>query len=219
LLLLFISTTTSAFAKESEATAEPGDEVPDSETKASEEAREAYRKQFIWFEGLEDVEHHGAMVTDWSNVYVGKQKYRLEPEEFYRKVGRPDLAEEYESRWRRRLAGATMYGVGALGVVFGSVWWIERGINDGNMTAPALITVGSAAALLAGRYIAPHNIHPVTASEAQDLADDHNGRLKQDLGLPPSDSALPRTSAQPLKLDFGVGAAPGGVAGVLTIEF
>jgi hypothetical protein len=199
-------------------------EVTESETTSTEEAREAYAKQVIWFQNMVGVNQYGNVVSSWSTVYKGKYRQRLEPEDFYREVGRPDLAEAYASNSSQASWSSALATIGLLGTIGGGSWWLAEGISssygaDSDTTLPIVITAGSAAMMVAGFVIMPDKVHPVSSSEALEMADEHNKKLKKELGLAHDYSPLPRGENQALKYNFGIGATPEGAAGVLRIEF
>lgn len=208
----------------SQSAAEAVSETVEAETEASEEARERYAKEFIWFQDMVGVNQHGSVVSSWSSAYQGKYKKHLDAAEFYRAVGRADLAEEYEANSDKVVAGAALGTVGALGMAGGGLWWVvaatgpdtEGGVPSG---VPAALTLVSGVAMIGGFSSIPEKVHPIPPSEARELADKHNKKLKEELGLSKDYSPMPRASRNSIKYNFGLGAAPGGAAGVLRVEF
>ncbi|WP_168210780.1 hypothetical protein [Persicimonas caeni] len=204
--------------------AEAVGETVESEAEADEEAREQYAKQFIWFQDMIGVNQYGAVVSSWSNAYQGKYRKLLGPEEFYREVGRPDLAAEYSSNSSKMGWGIAMTTVGIVGATVGGSWLLVEGISsnydaDADTTTPLLVTVGSTLLAIGGYVVMPDKLHPIEPSEARELADKHNQKLKEELGLSKDYSPMPQASRNSIKYNFGFGAAPGGAAGVLRVEF
>jgi hypothetical protein len=199
-------------------------EVTESETKSSDEAREEYAKRVVWFQSMIGVNQYGNVVSSWSNAYKGKYRERLEPEEFYREVGRPDLAKEYASNTNQAAWAGLIGTVGFLSALGGGTWWMVEGLSgsyddSADTTLPMVITLSGVGMMITGVIIAPDEIHPVSSSEALEMADKHNQKLKKELGLAKDYSPLPRADNQSLKYNFGIGATPGGAAGVLRVEF
>ncbi len=199
-------------------------QVTQSNTRALKKAREEYAKRFVWFQDMVGVNQYGGIVAHWSNAYQGKYRKVLSSEEFYRAVDRPDLAEQYASNHSQQVWAGTMMSVGLLGVIGGGTWWLVEGIDssydaNASTTVPMIVTGASAALMIGGIVISPSKVQPVTPSEARELADKHNQKLKHKLGLPEDYSPFPQPSGESMKLNFGIGAAPGGAAGVLRLEF
>jgi hypothetical protein len=162
-----------------------------------------YRRELIWFETI-GVVHPGtgAILETWSAPYKGVHGDPLDGPEFYRLVGRDDLAARYKRRKGVRLGliiGGIAVGVAGLGVM---LWGTENVETDKckerdeddeclayeeNWT-PIYVGLGMAlagcAAGITGPFIRPH---PVDAHEAFRLANAYNQRLKERLGLTDED--------------------------------
>ncbi|HEX8113750.1 MAG TPA: hypothetical protein VF516_38725 [Kofleriaceae bacterium] len=136
-------------------------------------------------------------------VRQGDLNLELEPEEFYAKVGRPDLGEAYASR-RKLMLGSYI----AAGVVLVAGTALAFGLNqhkdcptnlqdptyfmcaDSNLNADQNKIITSTAALgvstvglFVGLWYQLH-LHPISENEAKSLADVYNQRLRRELGLP-----------------------------------
>lgn len=136
-----------------------------------------------------------SVTTRWT-VHQGDLDQQLEPEEFYAKVGRPDLGEEYASR-RKLMIGGYVVGSAALaiGIVVAfssrtdcSVDQPDFSSCEHNNTQNFLTAylVGSSLGLIGlsvGFWYQFHP-HPITENEAKGLADVYNQRLRRELGLP-----------------------------------
>jgi len=203
-------------------------------------ALEQYEQRHIGFDELVAVSTRTGMVmSQWAVPYEGKYKKPLEGEAFYQKVGREDLVTAYQEKMSTKtaigvLGGAAIVGGGILSVVsltgprqdcsvlssdFSACMERNRQRFNENMTT-ALVGLGIAGAgvglLTATLYINPH---PVTPSEARELADAYNQKLKVELGL--SDEGAPaQNPAHPViqaRLTPAVG--PGGAGLVLSGTF
>jgi len=106
--------------------------------------------------------------------------------EFYRTIGRKDLAEAHESLSSKKTGLLVGGGVTtALGVGLSFVGLLGGGL-DGEMPQVA-IGVGGAAAILVGAagivWGASVDPHPVSESEAHKLGEAHNDKLAQEMGV------------------------------------
>ncbi len=155
----------------------------------------------------------------------------VDPTDFYDKVGRPDLATEFE---RRSTARTVFMGSS---VVVGSVVPYILAVA-GSSIDPICFTVctpdqqrrqrtANTMYILAGASIITGLVgfvstlfwsaHPVGVDERRALADEHNAALKKKLGLPSDDSA--QRERTPVRLRLGGAPTDGGAVGVLTVEF
>ena len=133
-------------------------------------------------------------------VYQGDLNEELAPEEFYKKVGRPDLIEAYHHRRNLKVAGFVTAGVGTAVLVGLLVHGLTMdscasqrdqpfdACVDSRVSAstliPPLIAFGVA---FTGTVIAIHygsDPHPIAENDAKALADAYNQRLRRELGLP-----------------------------------
>lgn len=199
-------------------------EVTESQTQSAEEAREAYDRQFIWFHEMFGVNQYGAVVATWSQVYQGKYRAELEPEEFYIEVGRPDLADEYSSNTKRATWSGVLTTLGVLSSVGGGSWWltnaIRGGSDEGHSTSlPKALTIGGVVAMIVGPILGPGQLHPVEPSEARELADEYNKKLQEELGISSGYSPLPEESRRRMDFNFGIGVTPEGASGVINVDF
>lgn len=106
--------------------------------------------------------------------------------EFYKIVGRNDLAAEHESLRSKRTGLLVGGGVtAALGVGLSFVSLLGGGL-DGEMPQVA-IGIGGAAAIVAGAagiiWGASVDPHPVSESESRELGDSHNQKIAADMGV------------------------------------
>ena len=184
---------------------EPGVEGLDSLTpEAKVEFEEKYLtigdQLNLWVSG------YTARLTQSHIVYQGKYRRVMPEEDFFREVGRDDLAETYEQR--RGGAVAVMVGAVALGI--GSAIYAVAGIRQPrpcnlDVTDPAFADkcvihadqgdyssiwiggagVGIAALIGAGGFALYNNRHPVEADEMRRLADRYNVSLIRKLGGTP----------------------------------
>lgn len=137
-------------------------------------------------------QYGGSVHREWFAVH-GELDQRLDPEEFYRLVDRPDLVEAYEHRHNIMVGGLV---VGAAAVVGGAIAYFEMRPDplapdyaDQNNTAvltfSALLGVGAIGFGVATWYhLHPH---PISENEAKQLAEQHNQALRRTLGLPVAD--------------------------------
>jgi len=117
--------------------------------------------------------------------YRGVAKTRLEPDAFYRLVGRNDLVEQY--RRRRTTMLGTMWGgaVVALGSALVGLASLESDSEKvARLQTGALVglCVGLSAAAI-GSYLQT-SLEPISDSEARKIAEQYNQRLRRSLGLP-----------------------------------
>jgi hypothetical protein len=159
-----------------------------------------FRRQALRFGNTVVVTATGSVVSvsrRWS-VHQGDLDQELEPEEFYAKVGRPDLGEVYASHRRLMIGGYTVSiaaivvgGALAIGLrqdcVVGQPFDEFQRCEDSNtQTFTTALIAGTSVGLVAlgvGLWYQWH-LHPITENEAKGLADVYNQRLRRDLGLP-----------------------------------
>lgn len=184
-------------------------------------AQEEYNKMFIWA----PVNKYGVLLSSRS-MYQGKYKKVLRPSQFYHEVGRPDLAQELASNQAQRTAGFLISGVGYLGLIGSVPWWFFEGAvsfsdnRNAHYIGPALLSGASIAAVIVGIVIMPNQIQPITQSEALELADQYNQRLKKDLGLDGDHSAIFDDDApNAMKVSYGLSPTWEGVSGVIRVDF
>ena len=189
------------------------------------DSQEDYEQRFIGFDDYGAIDPRTGVLHKVTEPYEGKYKKPLEPAEFYRLVGRDDLAQEYVSRDTRR---KTLIGAGAV-VALGSLVAARVVALDsqpapcrvgdfstfsacasrqsdqarsGVITAAAIGVGGglvSAALIFAGVLTNPN---PVDAVQMRALADRYNSRLKQQLGFQLTPLATPETAGLALGLRF-----------------
>jgi hypothetical protein len=168
---------------------------------------EQYEQQYIGFDELVAVNmNSGTVVAQRTVPYEGKFKKPLQGDTFYKKVGREDLVRAYQDKMGVKTAvaivgGAAAVGGGILSVVslnglfargedcdfFSYDYNACKARNEQRQDASTawflaglgISTVGLSTAVVALAI----NPHPVTPSEARELADGYNKKLKSDLGL------------------------------------
>ena len=162
-------------------------------------ADEQYDQHYIGFDDFAFADPDTGLVQRLTLPYEGKYKVPLEGAAFYRKVGREDLAHEYELRSRRRIGMMVLGGLvvagGAIGSIavasqsgpdcaLGSAGFGQCVVDSGNagrarISEAAAIGIGAGLAggalLLAGALLDPN---PVSAPEMRRLADLYNQKLK-----------------------------------------
>ncbi|MFP2928553.1 hypothetical protein ACLESO_25835 [Pyxidicoccus sp. 3LG] len=151
-------------------------------------------------------------VRRWAVPYEGKYKKPLEGDAFYQKMGRADLVEAYAGRMRMKTVLGVIGGAAAVGG--GIVIWkgltadredcdinspgfsacVRDNIDQGNNgLVTSLIGTGILSAgvgLIVGAVqLTPH---PISTSEARELADTYNKQLRAELGLTNEPSPDPR---------------------------
>jgi len=155
-------------------------------------AKTEFDQGFIWFDDFIVVNGYGGTVGHGAIAYQGVAKRVLDGEEFYRAVGRDDLAEGYQTRRNTKIGVAIAGGAIAIGGFvyafnhddcgdFDSPTWSE--CEDGNLNTTLLgIGVSTAGMAVAGiAFLIPS--HPASLSERRQLAIDHNARLRGELHL------------------------------------
>jgi hypothetical protein len=160
------------------------------------DAAERYEREYIGFEELVAVgTQTGVVVSRYSVPFEGKYRKPLEGNAFYRKLGRQDLADAYSGKMGLKW-GLGIAGIGAAvgGVAFGLTGGLGScGIDSSwdqfeacRSSAMSKFYLGAGVAI-AGAGLTTLafllNPHPVTPSEARELADGYNEQLRSDLGL------------------------------------
>lgn len=162
----------------------------------TKKARAEYDRLFIDFDLWMAVSGSGAVST-WAEPHQGKYRKPLPGAEFYRAVGREDLAKSYENRRNTKILvtvlgtavclGGLIYALQGAGTVDYSAYNADQlqAANDGKLTTGlVLMTIGGLVAPLPWLF----SSHPVDAPEARRLADEYNQRLKARLGLAQEES-------------------------------
>jgi hypothetical protein len=135
----------------------------------------------------------------WADPYLGDPSHTLEMADFYRRVGRPDLAERYQSAVTLR---AVLIGIGVVVLL--------AGVLDGALAfnAYSLFIDGSGAGFIIGGAVMDPN--PISAAQARDLAAQYDGgRLSNRMRPAEPHPGLPlaRLSLRPLQVEHGRGLA------------
>ncbi|MGZ3425590.1 MAG: hypothetical protein ACXVCV_03025 [Polyangia bacterium] len=161
--------------------------------------------------------HSGAIVNAWSKPVEGKYRKPLPYDEFYAKVGRPDLADRYRTRRNVKIglgvtgALALIGGFVAIGAQFksnsdafsncvdGNVFHgsgancMDTGSgSDGYVAGGILLGVGFAGILAA--IVTP--AQPAQPYEAREMADQYNKKLRDELGLDRAPAAKPAAAPE-----------------------
>lgn len=136
--------------------------------------------------------------SQWQ-VFCGRVDQELGALEFYRAIGRPDLAHAYQ---RRRALMVGGFVAGELAFVAAAVLYVKGHLDlsscnslqgqsyahcaemHTSMLSPMLITAGSGMAAMAFSVYFYRNPHPIDENDAKSLADAYNQRLRRELGLP-----------------------------------
>ncbi|HYQ00705.1 MAG TPA: hypothetical protein VER96_18630 [Polyangiaceae bacterium] len=124
--------------------------------------------------------------TDTWDAYQGRARLKLGLLEFYDAVDRPDL----RSKALNHYILQTSFGVVGFGLVLGGGIYEYVHLNREPSSAPAggWIMMGAGLACLVTAYII--GPRPIPADEAVALANQHNARIRVELGLPqPIDGA------------------------------
>jgi hypothetical protein len=165
---------------------------PDGNEEDPARAERAFRLAALRFAARYDVDAiNGKLIVNraWV-VFRGDPGSPVEPSEFYRKVGRDDLARSYTRRRGLKIASYALGGI-ALAATF-ALWAFsvhgsdsDRPDEQPDVLLPLLLAGGvSAAAITTGIYL-ERNPHPIDELDARQLADRYNQRLRWVLGLPP----------------------------------
>ncbi len=158
--------------------------------------QDAYAARFLWFEGDPKGEKPEG---DMGHVLRGTRKRPLEGSALYLALGRKDLAERYGARSLGKVAA----GLGGLVAVVGggALYWVsstspcvkaqyshpnaepdaclQRSWPD--LTVPSIGLAAVGVGLVAFGLAFPS--HPVDGAEAKALLDEHNRKLKTELGF------------------------------------
>ena len=175
-----------------------------------EKADLLFQRQAIRFGATYDLSvNHGTgtLSRRWV-TFQGDLDQDLPPEDFYRALGRPDLAKEYAHRHDLAVGGMVAFGIATVvtGVLFvksamadeqtctpgdfatftACVQGNEKAHDDARSTYLPAAGIGVGvmfATFLYGAWYAYH-LHPITESEAKTLAEQYNQNLRHNLGLP-----------------------------------
>lgn len=144
-------------------------------------AAEQYSKQVLWY-GTHLMPEPGTVAVDDSFNLVfqgtGGARRAIGWGEFYRLVGRPELARKYRTRLRLSY-GAVAAGLVSLGVV--------AAIDDWDVLWP-VAAVSSVAVV--GGAMGVGRANPASRSETLEMIDEHNTKLRVRLGIAHRDGAL-----------------------------
>jgi hypothetical protein len=127
----------------------------------------------------------------WWRPTRGKFREATSYDDFFRALGRPDLAERHS---RRRLIAGTLLWGGLLAELAGVVLFF-KGFDDDGFATQARVGVGLLAGGFAARAVGATVQHPaISEEEAADMVAAYNQRLRVHLGL----RELSLARAQPL---------------------
>jgi hypothetical protein len=194
---------------------------------------EEYEKRILWFEDYVGINQRGTVVASWTQPFQGKYKKPLGWSEFYSLVERPDLALSY-STWMATKYSLMFGGFAAtIGGVLLPLLWTSGGEeycgkvgSNGSCryysytekTRPGLIpgiAIGSVG-LVATIWSLFINPQPIMPSEARELADEHNKKLKRELGATHDSGSSPgHVRSKAPKVALGLAPLSGG--GMLAI--
>lgn len=131
----------------------------------------------------------GASSEKWGDGYpnapfVGTVQRPLTEAEFFRTVGRPDLADRYGFRYRGGIAIAVSGSLAVVGGMAVAIWDSPQQLNYraatiGGLTATSLGLV----AFAVGLFYASNPL-PISKPAVYDLATRHNRKLREKYGLP-----------------------------------
>lgn len=159
---------------------------------------------------------HMITLTKYQTIYQGQYRKAIPEDEFFRQVGRDDLARAYQGR---RMGKITLIGGGFVVAIAGAVSAFGKkcsafsedfqSCSRDNMTV-AMVTVTAGIALSAtGIFI---NSHPAAPEELRRLADQYNDGLRRRLAAPPPSTTTEAASSveiAPLVLRGGGGVTIG----------
>ncbi len=186
---------------------------------ARADAESLYRQEAISFG--EDIvisgNRYGVSTSRHWVAYQGEPAVRLDAEQFYRTVERPDLLERYQSR--RRWAIGTIVGGSAASVV-GLVWMLgsvggstsaDGSYESPSLAGPLTLTIAGATVATIGAVLAMR-MHPVSESEAIQLGVQHNKSLRAKYGLPVAGTPGASANVRDVAVSPYAGAGGGGLA-------
>lgn len=187
----------------------------------------AYRKSALSFGDELVVSGDGESTTTTRNwvVYQGELHRRLEAEQFYSVIGRPELGALYRERVRRGIAGiATGGGLVLAGGVYALTTLMLMDhcstsdpnfgdcvdAEDGRVARTIGIGVGVSLVGVVVGAVGIHYLrtaHPISEAEAQQLGEGYNDDLRRRHGLPTAQREL---RLAPYASASGAGVALGG---------
>jgi hypothetical protein len=207
----------------------PPPPAPDASAQRRYEEERIQLDDFAWVTGS----HHEVTTSIRTIPFQGKYRRPLEGAEFYRAVGRPDL----EATYRERDGTRTLLLVAGIGGVVAGALYTAANFNqpspsvslppsqfqqqmdasaqasrDAMTTGLVISGVGLLVALVGGTM----DPNPVDALGARRLADEHNRRLRQELGLPEARVDAP---PEPPRLSLGILPGAGGASALLRVSF
>jgi hypothetical protein len=162
--------------------------------KDRKEALRQYRRERIAM-GTGIVAGNGYVGT-YRTAHKGMSSKPLVGGAFYRAVGRPDYAKEYDEVYNNRWKGGLIAGVGTLGFIGFGTWAMTAGImsaasdSDADWVTPSLLTGVSVGAIIGGIWYARSqgDPHPVDENTRIELAEDYNDGVRKRLGLSTDDT-------------------------------
>ncbi len=217
--------------------APPAPPTPDSSAPPAtpdEDPQEQYALRHIGFDEIVAVQAGTwPQVSQWTRPYEGKYKKPLSGDSFYRKVGREDLVQAYGQKMNTKLLlGVVGGGAAAGGLLVATTAPIPkaedcdffspdfdacRQRNDQRHDERFAITLTGLGISAAGIGLLTVALlldpHPVTASEARELADKYNKQLAAELGLSEDGSPTPPPKPSVIQAHLTPVVGPG-VAGL-----
>ena len=188
-------------------------------------SRDKFLDSFVGFDDWVGINQYGAVVSQWTVPFKGRDKIPLKGAKFYDEIRQPELAKKYRKRaTTRTVIALTSTGLMLGGLVVALVPLFQTAdcaVADGcdrNLT-PLWVGLGMVGVGTIGLTIAPFiNPNPVDPATARKLAREHNERLAEELGIDLELLVKELTSRPPSpKPEFKIGFAPlpnGGGVGV-----
>lgn len=185
--------------------------------KAGTDGQASFEERSLRLAETQVVNPYGLTLGRFFRAYRGSSGVPLSSEEFYLALGREDLANSFSRsnglRWGLFAGGLVGAAAGAAAFSYGNTGrCIRRSATDQYgcletdgewLRTPGLVLmIAGGLAIPIGIFLDPH---PIDANEARRLVDQHNARLKVELGL--AAAASPTT---PARLHLGLVAFPGG---------
>lgn len=169
--------------------------------------------KFIYFEEIEEVNAFGEPVDKDIVPYQGKYGIELSPPEFYRTVGRPDLAETYEWRETRLSLGAGLMIPSTIASIRGFLGFIA----EANVPLSSGLLGGGFAGVVGSLILLPlDGFHPVSKERRRRLAHRYNQKLRRESN---ESSPAAQSSNQGLDPRVGVTVSPDTALAALSIRF
>ncbi len=194
-----------------------------------EGAQRQYDEQYVAFDDMAAVTAGGSVVATWSIPYQGKYRKPLEGADFYEAVERHDLTDLYRKKRNLKtgliVAGLLGSSAGYVLLLYGIVaagTEVCTGPYDCNTEYDFTLAGVGAGIALVGSIVwlvaASMNPHPIDATEARRIADQHNQRLRDRLGLSNDSAALDIPQAPKARFSWDAYASQGGAGLSLRLD-